>query len=73
MQPEMDPISCNSRSLRFSDLLGPTGPDDIQLLQEYVESNGSAEYLPSSSVKSLISLWNYMNLLIKKGKSTEQK
>ena len=51
----------------------PTDPDDIKLLQEYVESNGSAVYLPSSTVKSLISLWNYMNLLIKKGKSTEQK
>ena len=51
----------------------PTDPDDIQLLQEYVESNGSVEYLPNSTVKSLISLWNYMNLLIKKGKSTEQK
>ena len=48
----MDPISCNSRSLRFSDLLGPTDPDDINLLQEYVESNGSVAYLPSSTVKS---------------------
>ena len=51
----------------------PTDPDDIKLLQEYVESNGSVVYLPSSTVKSLISLWNYINLLIKKGKSTEQK
>ena len=44
----------------------PTDPDDIQLLQEYVESNGSVEYLPSSTVMSLISLWNFMNLLIKR-------
>ena len=51
----------------------PTDPDDIQLLQEYAESNGSVVYLPSSTVKSLISLWNYMNLLINRGKSTEQK
>ena len=43
----------------------PTDPDDIKLLQEDVESNGSVVYLPSSTVKSLISLWNYMNLLIK--------
>ena len=50
----------------------PTDPDDIKLLQEYVDSNGSVVYLPSSTVKSLISLWNYINLLIKKGKSTEQ-
>ena len=51
----------------------PTDPDDIKLLQEYVESNGSVVYLPSSTVKSLISFWNYMNLLIKKGKSADQK
>ena len=44
----------------------PTDPDDIKLLQEYVESNGSVVYLPSSTVKSLISLCNYMNLLINK-------
>ena len=51
----------------------PTYPDDIKLLQEYVESNGSVVYLPSSTVKSLISLWNYMNLLIKKERSVDQK
>ena len=33
-----------------------TDPDDIKILQEYVESNGSVVYLPSSTVKSLISL-----------------
>ena len=38
----------------------PTDPDDIKLLQEYVESNRSVVYLPSSTVKSLISLWNYI-------------
>ena len=51
----------------------PTDPDDIKLLQEYVASNGSVAYLLSITVKSLISLWNYMNLLIKKGKSADQK
>ena len=42
----------------------PTDPYDIKLLQEYVGSNGSAVYHPSSTTKSLISLWNYMHLLI---------
>ena len=51
----------------------PTDPYDIKLLQEYVGSNGSVIYLQSSTIKSLISLWNYMNLLIKKGKSVDQK
>ena len=51
----------------------PTDPYDIKLLQEYVGSNGSVVYLPSSTLKSLISLWNYMNLLINKGKSVDQK
>ena len=50
----------------------PTDPDDIKLLQEYVGSNGSVVYLPGSTIKSLISLRNYMNLLIKKGKSVDQ-
>ena len=51
----------------------PTDPYDIKLLQEYVGSNGSVVYLPSSTIKSLISLWNYMNLLIKKIKSVDEK
>ena len=51
----------------------PTYPYDINLLQEYVGSNGSVVHLPSSTIKSLISLWNYMNLLINKGKSVDQK
>ena len=33
----------------------PTDPDDIKPLQEYVENYGSAVYLPSSTVKCLIS------------------
>ena len=51
----------------------PTDLYGIKLLQEYVGSNGSVVYLPSSTIKSLISLWNYMNLLINKGKSVDQK
>ena len=51
----------------------PTDPYDIKLLQEYVGSNGSVVYLPSSTIKSLISLWDSMNLLIKKGKSVDEK
>ena len=45
----------------------------LNYFQEYVGSNGSVVYLPSSTIKSLISLWNYMNLLIKKGKSVDEK
>ena len=51
----------------------PTDPDDIRLLQEYVESNGFVVYLPSSTVKSLICLWNYIYLLIKKERPVDQK
>ena len=51
----------------------PTDPDDIKLLQEYVESNGSVVYLPNSTVKSLISLWNYIYLLIKRERPVDQK
>ena len=51
----------------------PTDPYDIKLLQEYVGSNGYVVYLPSSTINSLIRLWNYMNLLIKKGKSVDEK
>ena len=51
----------------------PTDPDDIKLLQEYVESNGSVVYFPNSTVKSLISLWNYICLLIKSERPVDQK
>ena len=51
----------------------PTDPYDIKLLQEYVGSNGSVVYLPSSTIKSLIRLWDYMNLLINMGKSVDHK
>ena len=51
----------------------PTDPYDIKRLQEYVGSNGSVIYLPNSAIMSLINLWDYMNLLIKKGKYVDQK
>ena len=51
----------------------PTDPYDIKLLQEYVGSNESVVYLPSNTIKSLISLWNYINLLINNEKSVDQK
>ena len=51
----------------------PTDPYGINLLQEYVGSNGSVLYLPSSTIKSVFSLWKNMNLLIKMGKSVDQK
>ena len=51
----------------------PMDPDDIKLLQEYVDSNGSVLYLPSSTVKSLICLWNYIYLLIRRERPVDQK
>ena len=51
----------------------PTDPDDIKLLQEYVESNGSVVYLPFSTGKSLISLWNYIYVLIKRERPVDLK
>ena len=50
----------------------PRDSEDIRLLQKYGESNGSIVYLPSSIVKNLISLWDYMNLLIKHDRPADQ-
>ena len=70
----MDPISCNFQDpIDFWVYWDPTDPYDIKLLQEYVGSNGSVIYLPNSTIMSLINLWDYMNLLIKKGKYFDQK
>ena len=52
--------------------LHPTDSDDIRLFQKYTESNGSVVYLPSSIVKNLIGLWDYMNLLIKQDRPADQ-
>ena len=51
----------------------PTDFEDIRLLQKYTESNGSVVYLPSSTVKNLISLCDYMNILIKQNRPADQK
>ena len=51
----------------------PTDSEDIRLLQKYAESNGTIVSLPSSIVKNLISLWDYMNLLIKQDRPADQK
>ena len=49
------------------------GIPDISLLQKYTESNGSVVYLPSSTVKNLISLWDYTDILIKHNRPADQK
>ena len=50
----------------------PTDHADIRLLQKYTEGNGSMVNLPSSTVKNLISLWDYMNILIKQNRPADQ-
>ena len=40
----------------------PADSEDIRILQKSTESNGSVINLPSSTVKNLISLWDYMNI-----------
>ena len=51
----------------------PTDYEDIRLLQKYRENNGTVVNLPSSTVKNLISLWDYMNILIKLNRPGDQK
>ena len=51
----------------------PTDSEDIRPLQKYTESYRSVVYLPNSIFKNLISLWNYMNILIKKDRPADQK
>ena len=41
-------------------------PEDFRLLQKYEESDGSIAYLPNNLDKNLLSLWVFMNLLMKK-------
>ena len=49
----------------------PSDPDDIRMIEKYVESNGSTVYLPNCTVKVLISLWNFMDLLINQDKPAD--
>ena len=44
----------------------PSDPEDFRLLQKYEESDGSIAYLPNNLAKNLVSLWDFMNLLMKK-------
>ena len=44
----------------------PSDPEDFRLLQKYEESDGSIAYLPNNLDKNLVSLWDFMNLLMKK-------
>ena len=50
----------------------PSDPDDIRMIENYVESNGSTVCLPNCIVKILVSLWNYMDLLINQDKPPDQ-
>ena len=42
------------------------------MIEKYVESKGSTVYLPNCTVKILISLWNFMDLLINQDKPADQ-
>ena len=53
-------------------LWDPSDPDDIRMIKKYVESNGSTVHLPNCTVEILISLWNYMDLLINQDKPEDQ-
>ena len=50
----------------------PSDPDNIRWIEKYVESNDSAVYVPDCTVKILISLWNFMDLLINQDKPVDQ-
>ena len=43
------------------------------MIEKYVESNGSTVDLPNCAVKILISIWNYMDLLINQDKPEDEK
>ena len=50
----------------------PSDPDNIRMIEKYVESTASTVYLPNCTVKILISLWNFMDLLINQNKPADQ-
>ena len=50
----------------------PSDPDDIRMIEKYIESNGSTVYLPNCTVKILISLGNYMDVLMNQDKPVDQ-
>ena len=49
-------------------LLGPFRSRGFQASQNYAENDGSIAYLPSNLAKNLVSLWEFMNLLMKQDK-----
>ena len=51
----------------------PSDHDDIRMIKKYVESNGSTVYLPNCTVKILISLWHFIDLLMNQDKPADQK
>ena len=51
----------------------PSDPEDVRLLQNYAKSDGSIAYLPSTLVKNLTGLWDFMNLLIKQDRPDDEK
>ena len=57
----------------FLILWNPIQFEDSRHLQEYAETDGSIAYLQNNTVKKLISIWNYMILLIKKERPADQK
>ena len=60
-------------STNFWLLWDPTDSENIRQIQKCKESNGSVVYLPSSTVKNLITLWDYINILIKQNRPADQK
>ena len=55
----------NPRSYRVLVLLGPFRSRGLQTSPKYAENDGSIAYLPRNLAKNLVSLWDYMNLLMK--------
>ena len=54
-------------------LWDPVQIETSRHLHEYAETDGSIAYLQSNTFKRLISIWNYMILLIKKERPADQK
>ena len=46
----------------------PSDPEDFRLLQQYGEDDSSIAYLPSNLAKNLVSLWDFMHLLMNQGR-----
>ena len=77
-----EPGRCIQKLILYQEILNctdfvilwiPVQFEDSRHLQEYAETDGSIAYLQSNTVKQLISLRNYMILLIKQDKPADQK